>query len=84
MSKHKKDDSDDDDDDDDGDSEAKSTFSSNGKIVTALELKYSCGEHSQKQCWVMRNGVHRQLTKANLALWALMIVRLLLTSIVFQ
>lgn len=44
--------------------------------MTALELKYSCDEHSQKQCWVMRNGVHRQLTKANLALWALMIVRL--------
>jgi hypothetical protein len=72
TSKHKKEDSDE--EVEDGDLEAKLTFLSNGKMVTTLELKYTCDEHSQKQCWVMRNGTHRQLTKVNLALWALMIV----------
>ncbi|KAH9991332.1 hypothetical protein BJV74DRAFT_884865 [Russula compacta] len=74
--KHKKEDSDD--EDEDGNPEVKSMFSSNGKIITTLKLKYGCDEHSQKHYWVMQNGEHHQLTKANLALWALMILRSLL------
>jgi hypothetical protein len=58
----------------DGDLEAKSTFLSNGKMITTLELKSTWDEHSQKQCWMMQNGTHQQLMKVNLALWALMIV----------
>ena len=52
TSKHKKKVSNDDNEEENGDSDAKLTFSSNGKIVMTLEMKYSCDEHSQKQCWV--------------------------------
>jgi hypothetical protein len=48
------------------------------QYVIELQAEHACSEHASEYCLIRPNGNHYHLTKADLSLWSLLLVSVIL------